>query len=474
MKKILILLILLGFVSSCSDFTDWNIDEKNPSEVSAEALVSNAEETMSIRMASTSVNYNIFKMLSQYWTETTYTDEANYDMVNRNVGGNFWSNIYLVLNDLEAAKEIASNDGSLDAVTKDNKLAIIDLMEVYLFHVLVDTFGDVPYSEALDINNLLPKYDDDADIYNDLFSRITADVAKLSNGGSSFGSADLFYNGDVNSWKKFGNSLKLRMAVRIDNVDHAKAVSMATEAVASGVFTDNLDNLEFHFLSAPPHTNPLWSSLVQSGRHDFVVTNTFVDVISPLNDPRASVYMADNLAPDPYQGGVYGDNNAYDSFTHIGDMYHVEDTPFILLGYDEVEFLLAEAAERNLVGAPADAEAHYNAGITASMEYYSISPADIATYLAQPTVAYATAAATWQEKIGVQKWLSLYARGFESWSSWRVLGYPAMNAPAVSGLPVPRRYIYPQSEPNVNGDNYEAASAAIGGDEMSSKTFWDN
>jgi hypothetical protein len=473
MKKVLILLILLGFMSSCSDFTDWNVDKKNPSEVSAEALVTNAEETLATRMASTSVNYNIFKMLAQYWTETTYTDEANYDMVNRNVGGNFWTNIYTSLNDLEDAKKIVNNDGSLDAVTKDNKLAIIDLMEVYYFHVLVDTFGDVPYSEALDINNLLPKYDDDQAIYNDLFDRITADVNKLSNGGTSFGTADIFYNGDVDLWKKFGNSLKLRMAVRIDDVDHAKAVAMASEAVASGVISSNSENFEFHFLSSPPHTNPLWNSLVQSGRHDFVVTNTFVDVISPLNDPRAPFFMDDNLAPNPYDGGIYGDNNAYDDYTHIGAAYHVEDNPYIVLGYDEVEFLLAEAAERTLVGAPADAEGHYNAAITASMEYWSIPAADITAYLAQPSVAYASAAATWQEKIGVQKWIALYARGFESWSSWRSLGYPAMNLPAISGLPVPRRYIYPQSEPNVNGDNYEAASAAMGGDEMTSRVFWD-
>jgi len=405
-------------------------------------------------------------MLAQYWTETTYTDEANYDLVNRDIGGNFWTNIYLILNDLKDAKNIVENDASLDATTKGNKKAIIDLMEVYLFHVLVDTYGDIPYTEALDINNVLPKYDNDEEIYADLFNRINEDVALLSNGGESFGSADLFYGGDVNQWKKFGNSLKLRMAVRTEDA------TKATEAVNSGVFSSNADNLEFHFLSTPPHTNPIWASLVESGRHDFVVANTFVDKVVPLNDPRVPYFMDDNIVP--YIGGVYGDNNSYASYTHIGEPFHQPDMPFILLGYDEVEFLLAEAAERSLVGTPADAESHYNNAITASMEYWGIPSADITAYLSQPTVAYATAATTWQEKIGVQKWIALYGRGFEAWSSWRKLGYPEMNTPAISGLPVPRRYIYPLDEADVNGSNYQAAVQAMGGDQLQSKVFWDN
>ncbi len=459
-------------MSSCADFDGWNVDTKHPSKVSAEALVTNAEEMIALRMSSTSVNYNIFKMLAQYWTETTYTDEANYDLVNRNIGGNFWTNMYDILNDLNDAKIIVEEDGSLSATTKANKKAIIDLMEVYIYHVMVDTYGDIPYSEAIDINNVLPKYDNDEDIYNDLFARLDSDISALSNGGSSFGSADLFYGGDVSKWKKFANSLKLRMAVRVEDANKAAA------AVTGGVFTSNADNFKFNFLSEPPHTNPIWSSLVQSGRHDFVVTNTFVDkffAVDPGNlDTRVDEFMDDNLGANTYVGGPYGDNNSYASYTHIGAPFHTPDLPAVLLGYSEVEFLLAEAAERSMVGAPVDAEGHYNNGVTASFEEWGNTATEATAYLAQPTVAYATAAPTWQEKIGVQKWIALYGKGFEGWSSWRKLGYPAMNAPAVSGLPVPRRYIYPNNEPDVNGANYNAATAAMGGDLLSSRVFWDN
>ncbi len=472
MKKILILLIVFGLSSSCTDLSKLNVDNKHPKDVTAEALLTNAEEMTATRMASTNVNYNIFKMLAQYWTETTYNDEANYDLVNRNIGGNFWTNMYDILLDLKKAKEVVDNDVVTDPAIKANKKAILDLMQVYIFHVLVDTYGNVPYSEALDIENVTPKYDDDQAIYNDLFSRIDADIAVLSNGGPSFGSADLVYNGDVTKWIKFANSLKLRMAIRVEDA------TKANQAVSGGVFTDNSDNFTLHYLKTPPHTNPIWTSLVQSGRHDFVVANTFVDKFLAVDagdlDKRKSNYMDDNLGAGTYVGGIYGDNNRYSTHTHIGQPFHQPDMPATLLGYSEVEFLLAEAAERSMVGTSADAENHYNAGITASFEEWGHTAAEASAYIAQPTVAYATAAPTWQEKIGVQKWFALYGKGFEAWSSWRKLGFPVMNTPAISGLPVPRRYIYPNDEPDVNGPNYRDAANAMGGDLLSSRVFWDN
>jgi len=137
---------------------------------------------------------------------------------------------------------------------------------------------------------------------------------------------------------------------------------------------------------------------------------------------------------------------------------------------------MAEAAELSLVGTPGDAAAHYNEAITASFDYYEV--ADVATYLAQPSVAYATATGTWKEKIGTQKWISLYNQGFLAWTEFRRLDYPALVAPdtaddAAEGF-VPRRFTYPIGEQTLNGDNYTTAAAAVGGDKLSTKLFWDN
>jgi hypothetical protein len=235
-----------------------------------------------------------------------------------------------------------------------------------------------------------------------------------------------------------------------------------------GVIQTSDGNFAYPFEADPPNTNPLWTSLVQSGRSDFLVANTFVDLIVPLNDPRTPVYLDDNQIP--YVGSLYGTNSPFANYTHIGELFHEEDLEGLLLSSSEVSFLQAEAVSKGLIAG--DAETFYNLGVTQSILYYGGSAGDAATYLAQPTVSFGSA--TWQERVGVQKYLSLYmTNGFETWSSWRLLDYPAMNVAIESGLSVPRRYLYPNTEPNINGPNYDAASAAMGGDKLDSRVFWD-
>ncbi|WP_035094048.1 SusD/RagB family nutrient-binding outer membrane lipoprotein, partial [Aquimarina macrocephali] len=113
--------------------------------------------------------------------------------------------------------------------------------------------------------------------------------------------------------------------------------------------------------------------------------------------------------------------------------------------YAEVEFLLAEAAERSLVGSPADAENHYNNAITASITYWGGSSGDATTYLGQASVAYTTATGNYRQKIGTQQWIAFYNRGFEGWSSYRRLGFPNLNDSS-EGNPIPRRIKYPIRE----------------------------
>lgn len=473
MKKIILFALLMGITTiSCEDFEGWNIDQKNPSSVSGSFLFTSAQKALTLRMQSSSVNSNIFKMYAQHWTETTYTDEANYDLRNRDIGGNFWSDLYRnVLADLEDAKRVISEDASIEATTKANQIAIANLMQIYTWHILVDTFGNIPYSEALQGNdNIIPKYDDDAEIYMDLFARLDGAIAQLAGGGDSFGGADLIYDGSTSQWMKFANSLKLKMAVRISDYDGGMAAIKADEAVKAGVIVISEDNASFPFEATPPNTNPIWVQLVQSGRKDFILANTFVDIIVPLNDPRRHVYMQENLGDETFLGGPYGENNTYGLYTHIGDLFHTPDFEGLLLSASEVHFLLAEAVERKLI--PGDAEAHYNAAVTSNILYWGLSLKEAEDYLEQDAVAYDSA--SWKKSIGVQKWLSLYARGFEAWSSWRLLDFPnTMNRPPVSELPVPRRYIYPLAEPNINQDNYDAATSAMGGDELDSRVFWD-
>ncbi len=470
MKKLFIIILMITTTISCDDFEGWNIDTKKPAEVKPDFLLTSAQKNLFLRMTSNSVNYNIFKFFAQHWTATTYTDEANYDLRQRDVSGTFYVYHYRdILNDLQEAIRIIDEDPELTASEKDAHKGILEMVMVYSFHVLVDTYGDVPYSEALGGKDfLLPKYDDDKAIYDDLFNKIDAAISKLSAASNAFGTADMVYNGDTSQWIKFANTLKLRMALRIADADAGMAQTKANEAINGGIFDSAADNFNYPFGSTP-NANPLWVALVESGRSDIIVSETFTDIINPLNDPRAPVYMRDNYSP--YKGGPYGENNAFASYTHLGDVFHTPDLEGVLMSYEESLFMMAEAVERGFVAG--DAAMYYNDAITASIEYWTGSDAGAAAYLAQPSVAYATAGANWKEKIGVQKWIALYAKGFEAWSSWRMLDYPAMVRPPVSDLPVPRRYLYGNDDPQINGPNYEAAAEAMGGDELDSRVFWD-
>ena len=257
------------------------------------------------------------------------------------------------------------------------------------------------------------------------------------------------------------------MAVRISDVDKAKATTLVAEAIAGGIISNHDESALFPFDATPPSTNPMWEDLVQSGRLDFVVANTFVDVIAPLNDPRSPVFMQNNVTP--YKGGIYARSNNYSAYTHIGTKFESATNPGVILGYDEATFLKTEAIARGLI--TGDAEASYNEAITASIQYWTGSSSSAADYLAQPAVKYD--AANWKKYIGTQKWIAMFARGIEGWATWRMYDYPEMNLAYESELPVPRRYYYPQAEPKINQANYEAAVDAIGGDLLESRVFWD-
>lgn len=476
MKKIILTTLTIITLISCQSddkYEDKNRDPKNPTQVSSEFLFNAATKSLFDQMTSTNVNNNIYRMLGQHWTETTYVDEANYDFNTRNITQSHWSEIYRdVLADLATAKINNDADLTISAETKKTKNAQIEILTVYAWAQMVETFGDIPYSQALNAGQyVLPVYDDAATIYSDLLTRIAVAIPNLTDSG--FGTADKIYGGDTAKWKKFGNSLMLRMGVRVADVPAlaTKSTAAIKAAVSGGVFTSNADNASLVYSNATPNTNPVWVDLVQSGRSDFVIANTLVDFMNNLSDPRRAVYFDQNLGTGVYEGGPYGDNNAFSSYTHVSDRVIDPTNPASLIDYSEVCFYLADAAERSISGTPVNAAVFYNAGITASFDYWAAP--NVATYLANPAVNYATAPGTWKVKIGNQLWLAMYNRGYEAWTAWRTYDMPGFNLPAVSEDPVPTRYTYPISEQNLNKVNYTAASAAIGGDTQTTKVFWD-
>jgi hypothetical protein len=210
-----------------------------------------------------------------------------------------------------------------------------------------------------------------------------------------------------------------------------------------------------------------------------------------LNDTRRTAYYT-NAYSNADIGGSVGDNNTWNNYSNVY-WSNVKGTivdpgaPSDLLDYSEISFLLAEAVERGFI--PGTAATYYNAGVTASIEYWGGSATDASTYLAQPDVAYATApggigagaigstgvnttSVQWKQAIGLQKYIALYTRGMDAWVEIRRLQYPAMAVPTSAKSPFPWRYTYPSDEQTANGTAYKAAVTAIGSDKVTTKLFW--
>jgi hypothetical protein len=470
MKKIILALVPALFFLACTkDVTTLNVDPKRPLNVSSSSLFTSAQHNLVNTLTSPNVNLNIFRLIEQQWQETTYIDESQYNLQSRNIPDELWDAFYrTVLKNFEESRKVMPSDVK-DAGQLKNQLAILDIMEVYSWYYLLTTYGDIPYKDALNIDNTFPKYDDALTTYKDLLIRLDADIAALDPAAASFGSSDAIYDGDPAQWRKFGNSLKLKMAMTIVDADPATARTAAETAVTGGLLAGNQDNAKFPYVTTTPNTNPVWVDLIQSGRLDFVAASTITNTMNTLNDPRRPFYFT--LDPTgKYSGGTPGVSSAYANFSHAAVAITNADYPGNIFDYSEVQFLLAEAASRGFaVGG--SAATFYNTAITASITDWGGTAAAATTYLAQPSVAFTPA--TYKEKIGVQKWLALYNRGIDAWIEQRRLDFPALQPAedAVSGFPV--RFTYPVNEQNVNNTNRSAAAAAIGGDVVETKLFFD-
>ena len=486
MKKNIVLLLIVSLIfSSCSDedYASLNVNPDRPANAPSEFLFVAATKSLVDQMTTISVNLNHYRFFAQYVAQRNFAAESNYELVERTVPQNHWSEIYRdVLLDLEDAKSKIPGEGLLNDVAS-NRMAIAEMLSIYAWQQLVDTFGDIPYTEALLGNEQFnPAYDDAQTIYMDLFQRIDQALSMINVSASGYGSADNIYGDDVSKWRKFGNSLKLRLGIRVLQVPSMSdtAETAISEAVAAGVFTSNADSAILKYADSQPNTNPNFVILNEdiSGRpFDFFPANTIVDYMNNLEDPRRPLYFDDNLKDSSgnviYKGGTYGTTNILENTTHLNPNL-VTNPEFrgVLLSYSEVSFMLTQATELG-VDVGGDAEAFYNNGITASMRDWGVTSDEITTYLDRPDVDYNTANGTWQEKLGLQYWLAMYNRGFEGWTLWRQLNAPALNVAVDSKSPVPVRYTYPVEEQTLNGTNYTAAATAIGGDTQQNKLFWD-
>ena len=476
MKKGLIFVIAVSiFGMSCTkDITRFNDQTKNATSVSGETLFSNAVKNYVDATASSNVNLNVFRFTVGHWAATTYQDEPQYNFTTRAIPDALWNRMYRgVLFNLKEAKRIIAADANLSEGDKANKLAMCDIMQVNAFYFLTTTFGNVPYTDALDLENIsFPKYDDAKTIYDDLIKRMQANVASLSaNEGGISAAQDIIYGGSAASWAAYGNSLLLRMAMTIADTDPAQA-RLVFETANAGAFASPEENAELNYKVAPPNTNPLWVDLVQSGRQDMVAGKPLLDTLKNyLEDPRLDLYFRPNNDGNQV-GGVVGLKNTFANVSKPSAQMVDPTFTQVLMGYSEVEFLRAEALARTWT-IPGTISEHYDNGIKASIIWWGGTSAEAEDYLANPLVAYGTAPGNWKGKIGLQKWIALYNQPMQGWIEMRRLDEPKIPLPVGATTGYPNRLRYPAAEQQLNPDNYKTASGDVGGDVVETKLWWD-
>ena len=360
---------------------------------------------------------------------------------------------------------------------------------MFIYSRLTDLHGDIPYSEAGQgyTNGILkPKYDAQKDIYMDMLKELEEAVAQITS-STTMGVSDVMFQGDTAKWKAWGNSMMLRLAMRLTEADSATAKAWAEKAVSGGTMTSNDHIAMVPHTDGPEGINKNGHGEVFDADGNPRMSKTFVDWLK--DDPRLPILAARRSDKSTAVADLIGMPNGSTGATVPDTSIYAEpnrnvitkrDVPMVFQTYAEVRLLKAEMAFRGW-SVPGDAKTHYEAGVKAAMQMLShiypnaaaISDAEVAAYLALKPY---DASKGW-EMISEQYWAATLLNEYEAFSNWRRTGFPTLtptNDPGnVTGGTIPRRLIYPTGEESTNAENFAAAIARQGPNDFVTRVWWD-
>lgn len=464
--KIALACVLYGMTACTGEFATINTNPNTPTMASADLFMPHGIQTAVNAYWGGSLGMDVGDGFSQQWARIQYTDIDQYTVTN-DVANTGWQNLYIEsMADYQRIYKIGQETGNT------NYQAVAMIMRSFAFSVLTDIYGDIPYKQALQglEGTLQPKYDAQKDVYAGLVAELktagemidVADKSKVIGG-------DILLNGDLTKWRKFANSLSLRVLNRmLGKADAPIDVKGDIERILKDpakypVLSANADNIQLVYLSAAPSNNPVNEN--RKTRDDHRVGATLVNKLKGLNDARLAVYA--NLPADggDYKGVPNGlsasDANALglSKTSKVGNYFVAATAPGVLMSYAELQFIKAEFAYKGITAA-GDAATNYTNGITASFGQYGLTVPT--AYLTANALKTGTDAYT---QIMDQKWIALFGQGVEAWTEYRRTGLPALQ-PAVintNGGIIPTRLPYPGSEESLNAVNFNEALARQGG-----------
>jgi hypothetical protein len=470
--------VILG-VASCKKIDQFGDINQNPGSTSVPVtpgLLANALSGIANYTWDAGGLNTIAGLYGQYFSETQYTDISTYAKQNPNWDGYYAGRLY----DLQTIIDYNSNPETADIAaafgSNANQIAIARILKVYIYALLTDCYGDLPYSGALKGDNGIVAFDKQQDVYNSLFSELTAAVSQFDGGKAPDG--DILLNGDIDMWKKFANSFHALLALHLSKVDPAKGQAEFNAALnAPGGVLEAGENVELQF-PGDNFFNPIYNYYVITARKDYAVSATLLDMLSSTNDKRASVYASSDIG-FPYglsRDDAVGFSNANVNWARLFQGSATSKTaPFPIITAGEVYLARAEAAQ--LGWTSEDAATMYATGISESWKYWDVYDAtDYANYMANTTIDLSTGSAL--QKIATQEWITSYPHGLRAWTIWRRTGYPALTPGPGSITPeIPRRFAYGLNEYSLNPDNVAAAASQYdsGGDKDSQygRMWWD-
>jgi len=481
-----IALIALG-LSSCGKFGDVNISPNAATTPKTSALLTNVETYLgsdAVGAPSPTITAPITGFLSPYYTQhysqVQYPDNQLYPST-----GISWDGTYaVVLEDLYniIAVNSATPNVKADGGNSINQIQIARILKAYYFSILTDKYGDVPYTQAL-IKKVDPAYDKQQAIYTDLFKELSSAVASFQVGVGDPIVGDIIYNGDLTMWKRFANSLRLSLAMRLSKVDPVtgKAQFLAALTDAGGVIDNNSYNVKLSYPGGSfnfPMYNLTTASVV-------AISKPFADKLNAYSDPRVFVYAVKNSTTGTVSGFPYGLNRP-DAQAFIGSKvpyslayataYKTATSSVYVFTAAYVDLLRAEGAIT--YGTTDDPATFLAKSVTDSWAQWSItSPAiTVAQYVVNATAGNS---GNLLKTIQEQYWIALWGSEQNAYDEWRRTGVPALTPAPDATNPsktIPRRFQYPTTEVNYNPTNYNAAVAAMpygGGDTDNNRVWWD-
>lgn len=475
MKKIITALLITGSLVSCTkDFSELNTSKDGAKYTTPETLLGPAVHDVLKRNLNRCLR--LTHELMQVHVTLNDGDEIHRYVIRPQESDYMWNNWYLQLTNI---RDIYKGG---DAINSNAFMGISLVLDTWVSSLITDVYGDVPYFDANKGREgiLQPRFDKQKDIYEDLFKKLEQanELFKIASLTETEAKLDPIYAGDLAKWRKFGNSLYLRLLLRASGTGELNVANKIVEVVDTKktnypIFTSNNDSAILKFQTTAPYL----SEFAEYRALDFWVNNSlgefFIDNLNEWNDPRRDKWATkkDNAFVGIQSGYPVGQIPAPQS--QYNELLMKEPLLGNIINYPELQFILAECALKGYIPG-GDPKAYYEAGVTAAITMWGLTV---------PTGYLTDSSAQWYsdddsdlklQKIMLQKYYTLFFTDFQSWIEHRRTGFPIL--PRGTGLQndgvMPTRLKYPVNVQRVNQQNYLAAVANMGGDDMKTKVWW--